>query len=118
MTTWEFNDGTIVTSGGFVEGDSPFAANLTSYIEACDTGSPPPVFVAPPPAGDIALDPRDNWLLNRWLGQEMEWWNRVQGAKLKIKTTYSPTTKDIPPDVSRLIAASAPAPDDPPDAVY
>lgn len=70
MAEWRFSDGTVLRSGGVVEGSSALAKDLSDTIEAVRAGEEWYVPVAPPPGGGWPLDPASDFTLNALAMQE------------------------------------------------
>lgn len=95
MTTWEISDGTTVARGGKVTGSSDFAEDLREQLgeELLEQR----VDVGPEPGGDVALDPKNDYLLHLWITRQA----RLSG--LTLTTTYEPRLIDAPRSVQRLV---------------
>lgn len=84
---WRFNDGTVATLGGNIEGASVFAQELRAMLERPRIG----VSFGRMPDGGAWLDKNDAALFDAWLRQEM---SRPFRHTLKLKLTEVP--KNIP----------------------
>ncbi len=101
---WRFSDGTVVATGGRVAGGSPFAVFLRDALRRHRRGELQPVGVVPPPAGDVDLDLGSAWLLDRWLRQQVEWWNRCRAPRpLSMSSDYTPRLADAPRRVRLMV---------------
>lgn len=95
MAEWTFSDGTVLHSGGAVEGDSVLAEGLRRDVEASKGRFPPKVAVAPLPDGYWQLDAEVDFTLNA-LAQETARRNQA------IVTTAYAEGDDVPVEVLEL----------------
>lgn len=95
MAEWAFSDGTILHSGGAVEGDSALAESLRRDVEASKGRFPPKVAVAPLPDGYWPLDAELDFTLHA-LAQETASRNQA------IVTTAYAEGDDVPAEVLDL----------------
>jgi hypothetical protein len=77
---WKFSDGTTVELGGKVEGATLLAQRLRSQL-----AEPQSVGIWPPPCGYVALDLDDPALLNRYLRDCLDYWQRVRKLPLSLQ---------------------------------
>lgn len=96
MAEWTFSDGTVLRSGGELEGESSFAVAARAVLAANEAGLPTMVDVAAPPGGLVPLDVSSDWLLDRWAS------GLATQARLAVKTDYEPT--HAPAEVSEIRA--------------
>ncbi len=104
MSEWRFSDGTILRSGGEVEGEGPLADTLRRIAERARTNLPTTVRVAgPPPGGLHPIILESDWLLDRWVRAECSrHWQT-------FTTDYVPKDADIPETARRQIERWHPA---------
>lgn len=90
---WTLSDGTVVESGGKVNGASEVARQLRAVIEA------PPVFVSvgPEPDGRVELDVSNDFLLHAFV-QDHRF-----AFRYEVETDYEPKLEDTPADVQELV---------------
>jgi hypothetical protein len=84
---WRFNDGTVATLGGDIEGASVFAQELRLQLARPRVG----VAFGQMPDGGAWLDKNDPALFDAWLRQEMD---RPFRGRLQLKLVEVP--KNIP----------------------
>lgn len=95
--TWTLKDGTVVRSGGTVEGTSDTAQRLRDTL--ADVFGPEWVTVGPLPDGRAQLDVDNDFLLHAF----------VQDHRFAfgydVETDYEPKLEDAPADVQELVRA-------------
>jgi hypothetical protein len=81
---WLCSDGTVVRLHGRVEGSSALATKLREQLQLLPFGRAADVQFAPPPGGEVRLDPANPYHVDVWLRQ----WIRVlerDGAGVKLE---------------------------------
>jgi hypothetical protein len=88
---WRFSDGTTVELGGNVEGPTLLAQRLRQQIASVAEQ----VQIWPQPGGEVPLDVSDAAILDQFLRDELDFWTRVRGLKLKL--TRPDDVPELPP---------------------
>lgn len=109
MAFWRFSDGTVLRSGAVVEGQKPFADHLRAELYNLAHGEGPLVWLEQGcGAVAVVLEPRNNWLLDRWAR------NEARSAGLGVlETDYTPQVSDIPKEALERLEHPPKAPDEP-----
>lgn len=79
---WRFSDGTTVELGGKVEGPSLFAQSLRAQLVDGDAYA----VVWPMPSSPHVVDVDDAALVNAWLEQEIDGWNRIANVVIRMRS--------------------------------
>lgn len=95
MAEWAFSDGSVLRSGGAVDGDSVLAATLREAIDVSKSGIPRTVAVAQLPDGYWPLDIAQDFTLNA-LAREVAYSQRA------TVTTEYVEGDDVPAEVKEL----------------
>jgi hypothetical protein len=106
MASWHLADGTVVTSGGNITGDSDVASRMRAVLE---DGEAFVAVVAQPCA--VAVDPNNDWLLDMFVR------DRARRYEQTVTSDYTPRDEDIPPNVRDLLARRAASKPNP-NAIY